>query len=306
MSWESLNIPELPQEISDVLTSLDSILEDVETAIDTLREPLNLALQFIDGSINPALLLFQAILKEARSVIQQLGDSSLFWLTLHPWTGEVGTIGDTNPYLLELNSANFIAHLASSLTDAGDPNKPTGNGIMVVFAMGATTPSGFVTALRAVANLLDLSEFRTLANRVEALGAVELVPMQVPSVLPDWSNAGRLHSLIPPLGSLILQTDALLESFEMEATATQIALKQLEELLKKKKAQISQATDAINKLQESLRQDFSNVHLLVTEGPFSQSITAEGFPQNYRYCAGVAIAGSTVDIQPLMKLLGKA
>jgi len=178
----------------------------------------------------------------------------------------------------------------------------------VVIACGATYPTGFVEAMRAITMLFDITEFRTLANRIEALEAIgvleEVEPELPPSEPPDWHNIGRLHTLIPPLGTLIQETDRLLESLEVKSSLASQAFDELEAALQKKISQVDKAIGALESLQKSLSQNFGGVHILVQEGPFG-SIPTAGYPMNYKFNACLALAGNTVDLGPLRKLIGQ-
>jgi len=208
-----------------------------------------------------------------------------------------------------LRSNAFITHLQASLTDVGDLARPLGEGMIVVLAAGATHPTGFTAALEALTAIFDLQELKTLTNRIKALETIQYndrPQYTPPSMLPDWQNAGRLHTLIPPLGTFVLQADAILESFEQKMGLAAETMGEVQKTLNKKIQQIKKASQALESLKNSLKQDFGNVHLFINEGPFSGSIiNGSGFPMNYRYCAGIAIAANKVDLKPLQLLLGK-
>lgn len=306
MTWQTLAVPQIPSEIQTVLDNTSDIVDQVKAGLDVIQTALQAASIFLIEEANPALLAYQAMLNAARDTLKELSDASVYWLIVHPWVGQIGTPNEDNPWLLELNSAEFIRVLQDSITDLGDENRPLGNGMMVVLAAGATTPTGFVAALQALGNLFDVSELRTLANRIQAVEAIEFMPDSMGnSTLPDWQNAGRLHTLIPPLGSLIRQADSLLESMMIKTDLGLQAIEQLVQFVTKKQQQLAAAQKALTDLQKSLNQNFSSVHILMSDGSFNSAITTEGFPMNYRFCGGIALAGSTVDLQPLRTLLGQ-
>lgn len=306
MTWQAFQVPEIPPTIQEALDNASNIVDQVQSGLDVIKDVIQAARIFMIEDVNPALVAYQAMLNAARDTLKELSDASVYWLVVHPWVGQIGTPNEDNPWLLELNSREFLDALQESITDLGDENRPLGNGVMVVLAAGATTPSGFVAALQALGNLFDLYELRTLANRITALESIDFMPDTMGnSELPDWQNAGRLHTLVPPLGSVIRQLDSLLESMMIKNDLAMQALDQLIKFVDIKVRQIKEAQEALEKLQASLKQDFAGVHLLISDGSFNNAITSEGFPMNYRFCGGIALAGSTVDLQPLRTLLGQ-
>jgi len=307
--WETLNIPALPNEFQEAVNTLKEGIGAISTALDTIAEPLELILKFINNEANPALLLLQQILVETRKILQDLADMSVYSLIVHPWVPGLGSIGEENPYLLELSSNAFLTAVSASFNDYGDLARPQGSGSMYVLAAGARYPTGFVNALRALGGLFSMQELLSLANRIESIEQIDLEnrpPPALPSSPPDWNNAGRLHSLVPPLGNLILQADAMLESLQQKEVQGSFALGEISKFLSRKLAQVDQVQQVLEELQQQLEGDFANVHLLEVHGNLAQEFgAATGFPMNYRYTAGIAIASTSADLEPLKTLLGR-
>lgn len=305
--WVPLNIPSFPQELTEVLQKAREMVESFEESLSLLRPPVETLLTFLNEDVNPALVLLEKIVGEVRKILEDFGNSSVYWLLLHPWVGDLGKVGQINPYLLELPSNDFLTHLSASFNDLGDLQRPTGSGTLYALAVGATHPTGFVAALRALGTLLDLQEFLGLANRVESIEALDLEerpPPALPSNPPDWHNAGRLHTLIPPLGALLSSADSVLESFQVDLMSAQSALANFETLLNKKLKQLQEAEEALQALQESLSQDFANVYLLEVQGDLRSGFDgATGFPMHFKYTAGVLLANTTADLNGLKLLL---
>lgn len=305
--WQSLNVPELPPELGQAISTARDGIQQVQDALELLREPLNVVLTFLREDVNPALTLLQQLLEETRKVLQDLADSSVFWITLHPWTGDLGTVGEINPYLLEMSSNAWLTYMSASFNDIGDLNRPTGSGSMYVLAGGATHPEGFMNALQAIGTLLNIQEFLSLANRVQSVSRInteDRPPPAIPSQPPDWSNAGRLHSLIPPLGSLVSSADAVLESFMTSTSPIKSGMEELIKMLNRKLKQLDKAQAALEALQQSLSQDFADVVLLEVHGNLqSEFNAATGFPSNWRYTAGAAVASTTADLTAIKTLL---
>ena len=303
--WEPLLPTGLPPEIQTVLNNASNAVTQLQNLVQVLSDPLQVALQFLASDVNPALSLLQSVLQVSRSLLMPLGDTSLYWLTLHPWTPMAGSVGDLNPYLLELPTPRFLELLEESINDAGDLQRPTGSGVLVTLAIGANDPMGFVEGLRSLGNLLDLQEILSLANRVEAVHAIDQSTTENPitPLPPDWNNAGRLHALIPPLGTLILQADSLLESFETSTPGAQAAVMTLENTINKKLAMLQKANEALAQMQQALQQNWGNLHLLNHSGAFTGAFSGStGYP-DYKYNAAVSLAGSAPDLQPLLLLL---
>lgn len=304
-SWQPLLPPGLPPELEGALTTARDAVTALQELINVIKTPLETVLGFIASDVNPALFLLQNILNETRGLLQQFADVSLFWLTLHPWTPNAGSPGVLNPYLLELPTARFLQLLEGSINDKGDQYRPTGSGVLFGLAAGANDPMGFVEGLRALGTLLNLQELLTLGNRVEAVQAIEETTDQniFTPLEPNWNNAGRLHNIIPPLGNLILRADSILESFETSTHGAQAAVITLENTINKKLEMLQKANEALGQMQEALNQNFGNVYLLESTGAFSGSISSSSGYPDFKYNAGVLVAGSTVDLKPLQTLL---
>ena len=304
--WQAIATPALPPTIEDAVNALSEAVTQLQSVVDTIKTPLQTVLQILSNDINPALSLLQAIITEARSVLEQFADSQLAYLLLHPWTPMAGSVGEVNPYLLELPSRRFLEILEESLNDKGDLSRPTGSGVLFTLAIGANAPNEFVAGLRTLGGLLDLQEILTLANRVEAVEA--LSEPQVNSggytpLPPNWKSSGRLHNLIPPLGNLILQADAMLESFDTTTHGAQAALITLEATINQKLSLLQEVNETLGKMQQALQQQWASIYLLEHTGSFSGAFSGStGYP-DFLYNASVSLAGQTADLAPLKLLL---
>ena len=135
--WQAIATPALPPTIEDAVNALSEAVTQLQSV-----------LQILSNDINPALSLLQAIITEARSVLEQFADSQLAYLLLHPWTPMAGSVGEVNPYLLELPTRRFLEILEESLNDKGELSRPTGSGVLLTLAIGAKAPNEFLAGLR--------------------------------------------------------------------------------------------------------------------------------------------------------------
>ena len=92
--WEPLLPTGLPPEIQTVLDHATNAVTQLQNLVQLVSDPLKVALEFLSSDVHPALSLLQSVLEESRGLLMQLGDTSLYWLTLHHQRNNMKSISE--------------------------------------------------------------------------------------------------------------------------------------------------------------------------------------------------------------------
>lgn len=175
----------LPQGITDLANSLDSIITLMVDVLNTSRQILDIARTFVIGTLDPAITILEQIINEIEGYINDIREIGLY------------IAGDFDlkwPFdSLRGGYTAYESRMVARLTDTNDPSRPdfsSSESAVGIFLYASADPSAILTLVNLVAKIARF------------FGKKDIQPKTFTSPVPLEVTYGNTDSLLGTWGTL--------------------------------------------------------------------------------------------------------